>query len=282
MGAWSLSIMGNDTAEDLKDEYRVAFACYEVDEAVSIIDKYFEKFYDNDEYPDYIYSLALFMYKNGILTESVKNRALECLEKKIGLDIYAESGEKILKRRIKILSEFKAKITSPLPPKKKIKLNVNNIPIFKVGDMIALKLQTNRQLKHNFSKIDEELYQSMHGKYFVIQKIVDNISWTSKINPSVSDIWPKFLLYNYLGDEIPSINNVKKLLPMYITRDIMFKPYTDPFVFFCESKMYHFKKRDFHVICNSDIICKDSLSVSEDCCIFDSEFDAKIISLFLK
>jgi len=72
------------------------------------------------------------MYKNGFLTESVKQRALECMEQNIGLDAYAESGKKILKERIKVLSDFKAKITSPLPQRKNIKLNVNSIPIFTI------------------------------------------------------------------------------------------------------------------------------------------------------
>jgi len=144
LGAWSVSITGNDTSEDLKDEYRVAFASYEVGEAVRILDEYFFRFYDDDEYPDYIYSLALFMFKNGILNEDVKKRALDCLEQKTGLDMYVESGEKVLKQRIKVLDDFKEKITSSLPAKKKITLSVNNIPIFNVGDMIALRLHTDR------------------------------------------------------------------------------------------------------------------------------------------
>jgi hypothetical protein len=277
-----VSIMGNDTAEDLQSEYRVAFACYEVNKAVRILDEYFNRNYYADEYPDYVYSLALFMYKNGILTEDVKNRALECLEKKIGLNAYEESGEKMLKQRIKVLSEFQEMIISPLPPKKKIALNVNSTPIFNEGDMIALKLHTNRELKHNLSGVDEEIYKELHGKYFVIQKVSDNVSWTSAINPSVRDIWPRFLLYNYLGDNIPSTDDVQKLRPVYKTRNILFKSYTDPYVFFCESKMHHFKKRDFHVICSRDIPCKDRISTREDCCVFNSEFDAKIISMFLE
>lgn len=109
-----------------------------------------------NEYLNYIYSLALFMYKNGFLTEGVKQRALECIDKCVGLELYEESGEKILKERIKVLSEFKEKITSPMPKRKKIKLNVNSNPIFTVGDMIALKLTTDRQLTNNFAGVDLE------------------------------------------------------------------------------------------------------------------------------
>lgn len=276
--------MGNDTAGDLKDEYRVAFACYDVDEAVRLLDEFFRNEYldDEDEYPNYIYSLALFMYNNGFLTEDVRKRAIDCINQNKGLDIYAESGEKVLKGRIKILSDFKTRITSQMPQKKKIKLNVNNVPIFTVGDMIALKLNTDRQLVNNFARVDVETFHSMNGKYFVIQKIADNISWTSRINTSVHDIWPRFMLYDYLGDTIPLTDGVKNLGPVYNTKKIFNFLFTDPYIFYCESKMYHFKKRDYCVIGNYEIQGRKQSSSREDVCIFNSEFDAKIISLLLK
>ena len=40
MGAWSVSITGNDTAEDLKSEYQAAFFYYDIETALSKIDKY--------------------------------------------------------------------------------------------------------------------------------------------------------------------------------------------------------------------------------------------------
>ncbi len=40
MGSWSVSINGNDTAADLKQEYSVAFYKYDVEEVVKKIDEY--------------------------------------------------------------------------------------------------------------------------------------------------------------------------------------------------------------------------------------------------
>lgn len=128
MGAWSTSINGNDTAEDLKYEYAVAFWRYDIDTAVSKIDAYVRKEGIDESDPiawcDYFYSLADFMWRKGILTDKVKQKALTMIETGFGLEAWAESGEKILRERKKALTAFREKLLSPLPPKKKIKPNV--------------------------------------------------------------------------------------------------------------------------------------------------------------
>ncbi len=74
MGAWSVT--GNDTAQDLRYEYKVAFYYYDVPEALNKIDKFVrEKIADEgdaEEWCSYVYSLADFMWKKGILTEEIK------------------------------------------------------------------------------------------------------------------------------------------------------------------------------------------------------------------
>ncbi len=78
MGAWSESITGNDTAEDLLYEYPAAFLKYEPEEAVSKIDQYVrENEFDEsepEEWCNYVYSLADYMWKKGILTDEVKEK----------------------------------------------------------------------------------------------------------------------------------------------------------------------------------------------------------------
>ena len=43
MGAWSASINGNDTAQDLKTEYQAAFFCNDVETALAKIDTYIRR-----------------------------------------------------------------------------------------------------------------------------------------------------------------------------------------------------------------------------------------------
>ena len=117
MGAWSVSITGNDTAEDLKSEYQAAFFYYDVETALSKIDEYvraggFDES-DEEEWCNYYYSLADFMWRKGILTNSVRNTAVQMIDSEFGLALWGESGEKVLTKRKKSLSEFRAKLLSP-------------------------------------------------------------------------------------------------------------------------------------------------------------------------
>ena len=84
MGAWSVSITGNDTAEDLKSEYQAAFFYYDIETALSKIDKYvravgFDES-DEEEWCNYYYSLADFMWRKGILTDSIRDKAVQMID----------------------------------------------------------------------------------------------------------------------------------------------------------------------------------------------------------
>ncbi len=66
MGAWSLSITGNDTAQDLISDYQAAFFYNDTDTALKKIDTYVRTLFDeNDrsEWCDYFYSLADYMWR---------------------------------------------------------------------------------------------------------------------------------------------------------------------------------------------------------------------------
>ena len=126
MGTWSVSITGNDTSQDLMSEYRAAFYYNDVDVAVSKINKYVRKNgYDEsfeNEWCDYYYSLADFMWCNGILTDAVRDEAVRLIDIGFGLDVWEESGAEILQKRNAVLQAFRDKITSAQPAKKKILL----------------------------------------------------------------------------------------------------------------------------------------------------------------
>lgn len=93
-GAWGASITGNDTAQDLISEYRAAFFYFDVETALKKIDEHvrnegFDEA-DEEEWCNYYYSLADFMWKKGILTDSVKAKALEMIDSGFGLEAWAE------------------------------------------------------------------------------------------------------------------------------------------------------------------------------------------------
>ena len=102
MGAWNCSINGNDTAQDLISEYRAAFYYNDVSVALEKIFNYVNSYIDNDEIPDFVYSLADFMWKKGILTPDIKEAAIRLIDENCGIQIWAEAGEKL--RRINPIS----------------------------------------------------------------------------------------------------------------------------------------------------------------------------------
>lgn len=262
MGAWSTSITGNDTAKDLALEYAAAFYKYDVEEALRRIDQYIREEMDEadeEEWCNYMYSLADFMWKKGILTESVQKKVVEMIDSGFGLELWAESGKKILDARKKNLEIFRSKILSPQPPKKKIKPNVYTEHIFENGDIVAVQLQTAAKPYTEQKKrpLSEEEFHSLDGKYVFMQLIDCKASWSSIIVPEVKDYWAYFRLFDGIYDEIPDQIDLSSLKDAMIHQGSLISS-----VFYCECSMFYFKRRNYRVICNRKDFSKDNTAQS--------------------
>ena len=243
MGAWSVSITGNDTAADLRSEYAIAFCYNDVETALQKIDAYARKSFQEGEEPDwqdYFYSLADFMWKKGILTDAVRDQAIAMIDSGEGLSIYAESGTKVLEKRQRVLSDFRQKLLSPQPPRKKIRVDLYTEPIFNVGDLIAFQLQTSGKPYLKKCPVSEEQFREMNGKYVVWQKVSDDISFTSAIEPDIHGIWPEFVQYRAVFDAPPKPEEL---------RGIEYAAIEDgSTLFFSDGKLVPFKRRHFQII----------------------------------
>ena len=244
MGTWNASINGNDTAQDLKSDYQAAFFYNDVETALAKIDAYVRRDFDEsdeEEWASYYYSLSEFMWKHGILTDEVRNHAVEMIDSGFGLDIWESEGKSILNKRKKVLAEFREKLLSPQPPKKKIRFNLHMKPIFQTGDLIALQLKTLDKNYPAHSKLGEDVFRGYDGKYIVVRKVGDKVNQYSSIEPQLKDYWAKFQLYNAIFDECPSAEQL---------RNVPFVPTRDNSTFTSESSLFHLKKRNFCVIGN--------------------------------
>lgn len=251
MGTWSTSITGNDTAKDLYDEYTAAFYKFDTEEALKRIDNYIRKEMfdesDEEEWCNYIYSLADFMWKKGILTDSIKDKAVEMIDSGFGLELWAEAGQKTLYSRKKKLAEFKEKLLLPQPPKKKIKPNVHTERIFDDGDIIAVQLQTAGKpyTEHESKPISENDFHALDGKYVLMQLVECYTSWTSIIVPEVKDYWACFRLFDGIYETIPNDLDLLSLKDALIHQGQRISS-----IFTCESNMFYFKRRNYKVLCN--------------------------------
>ena len=245
MGTWSVSINGNDTAQDLKSEYEAAFFYNDTETALAKIDAYVRNHFDEadaEEWSSYYYSLADFMWKHGILTDAVKNRACEMIDTGFGLDIWEAEGTSVLNKRKKVLAEFREKLLSPLPPKKKIRFNLHLNPIFQTGDLIALQLKTLDKQYPSYLRFGEDVFRSYDGKYIVLRKAGDKVNQYSCIEPQLKDYWAVFQLYNKIFEDCPTMEQLQ---------NVPFVPTQDGTVFTSESSLFHLKKRNFRIIGNN-------------------------------
>ena len=245
MGTWSVSITGNDTAQDLKSEYQAAFFYFNTETALSKIDQYVRAEgldeSDEEDWCNYYYSLADFMWKKGILTDAVRDKAIEMINNGFGLDLWAESGTKVLEKRKKALSDFKNKLLSPQCSKKKIRIDLNLSSVFDVGDIVAFQLKTlDKTFLPDYSHFDEKFFRQADGKYVVVRKIEDHISYCSSIVPEVADHWIVFQLYANIFDKLPDIPELQKI-PWAKTGE-------PNEAFICESSLFYFKKRNYQII----------------------------------
>lgn len=247
MGAWSVSVTGNDTAADLKDEYACAFYRYDADTALQKIESYVCGMFDEsdpEEWCAYVYSLADFMWRKGILTDEIRQRALQMIDSGFGLELWEESG--LLAKRQKALAEFRAKLLSPMGKPKKIKPSIRTEDIFTSGDVIAVRLMTagKSYAKHanrDFPMTDDE-FHAFDGKYILMQKAWCHISWHSALVPEIGNHWAVFRLFNGVYDTPPAQIDIDRLQPVTFETGL---PY-----FQCESSMFYFKKRKFQVLGN--------------------------------
>ena len=268
MGAWSTSITGNDTAKDLYIEYVAAFYKYDVEEALKRIDDYVrEDLFDEsdaEEWCNYFYSLADFMWKKGILTDSIRDKAIAMIDSGFGLELWAEAGQKTLDSRKKKLEEFKTKILSPQPPKKKIKPNVNTERIFDDGDIIAIQLQTIEKpyTEAEQRPLSEEEFHAFDGKYVLMQLVDCDASWSSSIVPEIKDYWANFRLFDGIYDAIPDKIDFSSLTDALIHQGRAISP-----IFTCESNMFYFKRRHYRKMGNHKELL-DGLNRSSNNSIF--------------
>lgn len=244
MGTWSESINGNDTAQDLQSEYKATFFCNDVETALSKIDTYVRRMFDEsdeEEWSSYYYSLAEFMWKHGILTGEVRDRAVGMIDSEFGLEIWEAEGKTILRKRKKVLAQLREKLLSPQPPKKKIRFNIHMKPIFQTGDLVALQLKTLDKHYPAYSQLEEDVFRGCDGKYIVLRKVGDEVEPYSAIEPQFQDYWARFQLYDAIFEECPTAEQLK---------NVPIVPTSDNGTFTSESSLFHLKKRNYRIIGN--------------------------------
>ena len=136
MGSWSTAIFSDDTACDVRDDYKDYIGDgYSSSEATNlIITEWQQSLDDPDEETVFWLSLAVTQWNIGRLEKKVKDKAISIITS--GADLERWEGQS-RKQRKKVLEKTKDKIESPQPKEKKILKRFRSQCEWKVGELIA-------------------------------------------------------------------------------------------------------------------------------------------------
>lgn len=220
MGSWGTGILQNDDVADVLGEYKT-FLGYGMEQNEAL-EKVKEIFYDEmcecGCEDSFWYAIADFEWKHGILSEIVKAKALEMLDKPEFLEVWKESEEKVYHKRLEALRKFRDKITSEMPSRKRISKPSTYMRYktkFKVGDLIAYKFGS-MGTTIDYNKFDEDFDWS--GKYIVFRVVRIGTRPVTDYYPELDHTtWAEIAPYNWVGDHIPDEADISslELIPIY-------------------------------------------------------------------
>lgn len=121
MGAWGHGIFANDTAADIRGEYREHLEDQVPDEeAVRRLIESFAYLREGRSEELWI-ALAAAQSQVGRLDDMVKDSALAAIDQGAGLEEWAEAGPADLAKRVAALRKLREQLTGPQPGRKKLR-----------------------------------------------------------------------------------------------------------------------------------------------------------------
>ncbi len=137
MSAWGPGIFSDDTAADIRGDYRELLEDQVPDDAAErqVIEGY--SGLDDDE--KHVLWLALAATQSGLgrLSESVKARALQILDDGVGLQLWEEAGAKELHKRKAALAKLRDQLLGPQPARKTVRRPWRHETDLRAGDVLA-------------------------------------------------------------------------------------------------------------------------------------------------
>lgn len=147
MGAWGTGIFQDDTACDIRDDYRdhLGNGLSGQEATQKILADYASSFSDSDESGVAWSALAAAQWKLGRLEPETLKHALGMIES--GADLARwQQDPKGLRARQAVLAKLKTQLTSPQPPARKIAKRILCEWHLGVGELFAIRLLSGRQV----------------------------------------------------------------------------------------------------------------------------------------
>lgn len=140
MGAWGPAIFSDDTACDIRSDYRELLedGVEDAEATRRVISEY--QHLGNDEAHVLWLALAAAQFALGRLDDSVKSEALRVIDGGLGLELWTEAGTKELASRKAALSKLRRTLTGPQKPPSKVRRPWSHVTDLSPGDVLAYTL----------------------------------------------------------------------------------------------------------------------------------------------
>lgn len=176
MGNWGPGLYQNDITQDVKDDFEESHrAGKPVSEITAkLMADYEDIMGDPAEEPLFWFALADTQWRFGVLLPTVKEKALEWLDKGCACPPIQKIGFSDEAQWNQTLMQLKKELISPPPsPKRPARRRAYQCP-WKIGDVFAYPLK---------SELAKE--KGLYGRYFLIQKVDETVWYPRHIVPIV-------------------------------------------------------------------------------------------------
>lgn len=156
MGAWGPAIFSDDTAEDIRNDYRQMLEDQVPDdEATERVIAAYEHLDDDEQHLLWL-ALAAAQSSVGRLSDDVKGRALQVIDGGRGLERWEEEGPRVLEKRKAALAKLRDQLTGPQRTRRKLRPPWRHVTDLQAGDVLALTLAGGELALVRVARIDDD------------------------------------------------------------------------------------------------------------------------------
>ncbi len=156
MGAWGPAIFSDDTACDIRSDYRELLEDG-VDDAEAtqrVISEY--QHLGDDEAHILWLALAAAQSALGRLDDSVRSQALQVIDGDVGLELWAEAGARELASRRAALARLRTTLRGPQKPPAKVRRPWSHVTDLSPGDVLSYPLPDGKRALFRVATIDAQ------------------------------------------------------------------------------------------------------------------------------
>ncbi|MDQ1485327.1 MAG: hypothetical protein QOJ62_1020 [Actinomycetota bacterium] len=175
MGAWGPGIFADDTASDIRGEYRELLEDQVSDGEAThrVIEAY--RHLDADEEHVLWLALAATQSQLGRLDDEVHARALDVIDNGRGLELWEQAGPRELAKRKAALAKLRAQLTRPQPDRKTVRRPWRHETELLPGDILSFTASNGAMALLRVLRVDDHRVGAA--------PIVEWLDWTGRSLP---------------------------------------------------------------------------------------------------